>query len=357
MPYMKMNWILSEDIKRIASASYIEWDKIGNSDFLITGATGLIGSAIVRVLTYVRDLRINNKIYVVVRDPAKVSLIFGDDYADKGIIPLISDVREFDIPNINVDYVIHGASVTTSRYMVTNPVETLMTSIDGTDRLLRYAAEKKVKGMVYLSSMEMYGYTMSEQNPITEEKQGYIDLRNVRSCYPEGKRACECLCNCYAKEYSVPVKIARLAQTFGAGVTSEDTRVFSSFAKSAIRHENIVLHTKGESVGNYCYTADVVGAVLCLLTKGEWGEAYNVVNEKNTMKIREMAVLVADKISGGASEVVFDNLEDSGKFGYAPDTNLRLSSEKIRALGWYSEIELAEMYKRMIDNWKMQTGE
>ncbi len=59
-------------------------------------------------------------------------------------------------------------------------------------------------------------------------------MTNVRSCYPEGKRICECLCNAYASEYKIPVKIARLAQTFGAGILESDNRVYVQFAKSAI---------------------------------------------------------------------------------------------------------------------------
>ena len=65
-----------------------------------------------------------------------------------------------------------------------------------------------------------------------------------------------------------------------------------------------------------------------------------------------MAELVAREISGGKSKVVFDIPEDSLKYGYAADTNLRLSAEKLRQLGWSSEYELAEMYKRMIAGWE-----
>lgn len=70
--------------------------------------------------------------------------------------------------------------------------------------------------MVYLSSMEMYGSPDPSLDCVTEQDYGFVDVLNVRSCYPEGKRMCECLCAAYAKEYQLPVKIARLAQTFGA---------------------------------------------------------------------------------------------------------------------------------------------
>jgi HK97 family phage major capsid protein len=69
----------------------------------------------------------------------------------------------------------------------------------------------------------------------------------------------------------VPVRAARLAQTFGAGVGAADTRAFMQFASSALANRDIVLHTKGESYGNYVYLKDAVDAILLLLTKGENG--------------------------------------------------------------------------------------
>lgn len=72
----------------------------------------------------------------------------------------------------------------------------------------------------------------------------------------------ECLCHSYAKEYGVPVKIARLTQTFGAGVSLEDTRVFAQFAKSIIKGEDLIMHTSGESSKPYCYTIDAIMAIF-----------------------------------------------------------------------------------------------
>lgn len=348
----------TSDMEYLLSASYIEWDKLMGADFLVTGATGLIGSMAVRTLLHSKKKRKSGgKIYIASRNFGRMKKLFGDSLAENGLVPVIGDIRDIEWPQGSIDYVIHGASATASRYMVTHPVETLMTSVAGTDRVLSGAAAHPIKGMVYLSSMEVYGYTAPEQNPVSEEMLGTIDLMNVRSCYPLGKRICENLCVDYVNEYKVPVCVARLAQVFGNGVSPEDNRVFVSFAKSALKHEDIVLHTQGNSMGNYCYTADAVGALLCLLTKGNPGEAYNVANEANSMKIREMAELVADGISGGRSQVVFDIPEDKLKYGFAPDTNMVLTAEKIRKLGWSSEVGLLDMYKRMIAGWQAQNGE
>ena len=85
------------------------------------------------------------------------------------------------------------------------------------------------------------------------------------------------------------VKTARLAQTFGAGVTADDNRVFAQFARNIIAGEDIVLHTTGELSRCYCYTVDAIEAILFILLKGEDGEAYNVANEDTYCSIYEMA--------------------------------------------------------------------
>jgi nucleoside-diphosphate-sugar epimerase len=213
--------------------------------------------------------------------------------------------------------------------------------------MLRLAVEKKVKAFVYISSMEIYGQPKNE-GKTAEKDLGYVDIGTVRSCYPEGKRMCECLCTAYAAQYGVNVKSARLAQTFGAGVLPTENRVFAQFARSAVNGEDIVLHTTGESEGNYVYTADAVRAILLLLQKGEPGEAYNVANEESHITIRSMAELVASEIAGGKISVVIDIPEDSASLGYAPPVKMQLDASKLMALGWKPTVGLADAYRRMI---------
>ena len=201
-----------------------------------------------------------------------------------------------------------------------------------------------------------YGQIFDDEMPLTEEMQGYVDPLNVRSSYSMGKRMCECMCVSAYKEYGVPVKIARLSQTFGAGVSLNDNRVFAQFAKAAIAGKDIVLHTKGSSNGNYCYTADAVAGLLTILLNGENAEAYNVVSESTTTTIAQMAQMVSEQITGGESRVIFDIPDNVLTYGYAPDVKLRLSSKKLEKLGWKPLIapELVTMYRRLIASFKAQ---
>ncbi len=331
---MKMDY-LKEDLSILAEAA----KGFAGSTVLVTGATGLIGSLCIKALQQ------NGGISVVglARNPEKVSSLFE---SVKGVEFVYQDIAEPIPDRIACDYIIHTANSTASKYFITNPVEVMDSIYSGTKEVLEYAKRHKVKGMVYLSSMEVFGVVDSDRRA-RESELGKLNIQNVRSCYSEGKRHAELLCKCYAEEYVVPVKVARLAHTFGAGVPKTENRVFAQFARSAIKGEDIVLHTKGQSVGNYCYTRDVIKAIFLLLRSGENGEAYTVVNEETTRTIAEMAEMVASKFSNGKSKVVFD-IPEGNHYGYAPETRLRLSAEKLRALGWQPEVGLEEMYQRMM---------
>lgn len=344
-----------EDLELIA-ASNIDFETYNHKTVFITGATGLVGSTLVKAFLCVDRIKeYNIRVIAAVRNYEKAKKMYGSLLERKNLEVYVGDiVNPIDYAG-EVDYIFHTASVTASKTMVEHPVMTIETAYQGTHNILEFAKEKSIDGMVYVSSMEVYGIPDKTLDWITEKDLGYIDLTNVRSSYSEGKRICECLCNAYASEYGVPVKIARLAQTFGAGVLENDNRVYVQFAKSVIEGKDIVLHTEGTSEGNYCYIRDVIRALMMLGYSGADGEAYNVVNENTHMQIREMAALAADNIAKGKIKIVFDIPESSLKYGYAPSVKMRLSAAKMNDLGWKAEVDLQEMYERMIAD--MLSGE
>lgn len=360
--------ILQEDLDRVADDALLE-KALRVKRILVTGATGLVGSWLIRALACMnRRHGSGMRIYGVIRNAAKADAIYGDSFRTR------EDVR-FLTANITapdfaekmrnesgeLDLVIHGAAVTASKMMVEQPVETIMTAIEGTRNVLELAKAAGAQRFVYLSSMEMYGTLADESGrdiPATEDRLGFLDLTKVRTDYPESKRMCENLCIGFGHEYGLSVMIARLSQTFGAGILPWENRVFSQFARSAMQGTDIVLHTKGLSEGNYCYTRDSVRGILTIAVRGEAGQAYNVSNEKTHTTIAKMAQLVAEKIAGGAIRVVYD-IPETNAFGYAADTKLFLDASKLRALGWEPEANLEEMYRRLIASMKysMENGE
>lgn len=340
----RYNDFLEEDLHKIAE--YIKDKNLGECRILVTGATGLIGSLCIKAFfTYKKIYKKNVTIIGLARNPNKVKSVFKKEERD-GIEFIYQDITENLSLDLTVDYIIHTANSTTSSFFISNPVEVINDIYVGTNNILTFAKQRKVKSIVYLSSMEVFGIVEEKNTRYAENELGYIDLQNIRSCYSEGKRMAELLCKSYFSEYSIPVKIARLSQTFGAGISKTENRVFAQFLRSAIKGENIVLHTIGQSIGNYCYTADVIKALILLLKEGNDGEVYNVVNEENSISISDMAKMVAETFSGGKSQVIFD-IPSNNLYGYAPDTKLKLSSEKLSKLGWKPKVSLKDMYWRM----------
>lgn len=340
---------LQEDLDIIAKSD-LPFEQLRNSTVLVTGATGLIGVSLARALLCINRVnRLNLHVLAFVRNPEKAAKILGNLVDREDLTLVVGDVNQKLAVSQPVDYLFHCASVTASKVMVTSPVETLLTSVEGTKNVLFLAKEQKCKSVVYVSSMEMYG-TFQTTNPnVTETELGYLDPLAIRSNYPESKRLCENMCVGFCAEYKVPVKIARLAQTFGAGILPGENRVFAQFARSAIQGKDIVLHTKGQSEGNYCYTRDCVLGLLTILLKGGNGEAYNVSNPISHTTIAEMAGMVSQKICGGKIQVVFD-IPNTNTFGYAADTKMKLNSDKLQRLGWTPTVGLEEAYRRMMQS-------
>lgn len=334
-----MNLIQKQDINDFV-ASFTLGKELQGSCFLITGATGLIGSSLIHCL-----LALNKDIRIIapVRNRVKAEKMFGDQSTNFRIVEC--DLSHCDYSDIgNIDYIIHCVAPTSSRFFVEYPVETFDIIYKGSFSLLEYARRNPVKGFVYLSSLEVYGSVSDDSILIMEDYQGYIDPMSVRSSYPVAKRAVECLCCSYASEYKVPVMIARLTQTTGAGIGANDNRVIAQFARLAAKGNDIILHTTGESARPYCYTMDCVTAILFILLKGEAGSAYNVANEETYISTYDMACYLQEKFNPNIKVKI--ELDDS--LGYAPVSKQRLSTEKLRALGWKPRYCLFDIFTKLI---------
>ena len=328
-----MNSVLKQDIENITKD--FDMSLFEGKTVLVTGATGLIGKICTLSL-----LNSGVKVVALARDIQKAENIFGKN---KNLQILIQDINKPINIDRKIDYIIHCASTTSSQDFVQKPVETIYTTLNGTRNVLEFAKKNKIKGMVYLSSLEVYGVNKTNDDIICYEDKLYdLDILSVRSSYPESKRMAENMCISYASEYNVPVKIARLSQTFGAGVSYEDNRVFAQFAKCVINKENIILHTKGETKRNYCYTTDAICGIFTVLTKGQTAQAYNIANKNTYISIHDMARMLENENTRVEFEI------DNKNRGYNPTVKIFLNTDKLEALGWIPKVDLKEMFERLI---------
>jgi nucleoside-diphosphate-sugar epimerase len=346
--------IFVEDMNRILASCDDALHTLMGKSVLVTGATGLIGSTLVNALCAFAWACTANEaepphVYALVRNEAKAEAMFAG-IPEEILTIVVSDISDTDIADkfadLDVNYIVHAASMTSSRDFVSRPVDVINTAISGTFNMLELARNKKCEGFIYTSTMEVYGAPETDEK-IFESSATNLDTMSVRSSYPESKRVCESLCASYASQYGVPAKVLRLTQTFGPGVRYDDGRVFAEFARCAIEKRDIVLHTKGETCRSYLYTADAAAAILTVLAFGEVGEAYNAANEETYCSIYEMAQMVANECAAGDITVRIE-AEDASKFGYAPVLHMNLDTFKLRSLGWEAAVGLKDQFDRMI---------
>ncbi len=346
--------IFVEDMNSVLSSCDEALHTLTGKSVLVTGATGLIGSTLVNALcAFAWACTANGAepphVLALVRNQAKAEAMFAG-IPEEILTLVVSDVTDSNthekFADLNVNYIVHAASETSSRAFVSSPVDVINTAITGTRNMLELARSKKCDGFVYTSTMEVYGAPETDEK-IFESSGTDLDTMSVRSSYPESKRMCESLCASYASQYGVPAKVLRLTQTFGPGVRYDDGRVFAEFARCAIEKRDIVLHTKGETCRSYLYTADAAAAILTVLAFGEVGEAYNAANEATYCSVYEMAQMVANECASGDITVRVE-VEDTEKFGYAPVLHMNLDTFKLRSLGWEPAVGLKDQFDRMI---------
>ena len=331
-----------------ARSEAIPWGELEGKCVLITGATGLIGFACARLLLERNRLGLGPQIRVLclVRNEERAREIFSAYGEDDGLEMVVGSVEDFPQPEGSIDYIVHTACPTASKFFAEHPVETADALVLGTRRVLELARAKGVSGMVYASSMEAYGDGNAEpglDNLLNESQVGYVDPLRVRSCYPEGKRMAEQYCCAYAAEYGVPAMVVRLAQTFGPGIPKSDGRLFAMCARNALAGEDIVLKTTGASTR--LYTADAVSALLTVMLKGEPGCAYNAANPSTYCSVREMAEMVASLAPDGSVQVRCAIDPDAP---YPPEHHLPLDVSRLQALGWAATQDLPGMYRNLM---------
>ena len=332
------------DFEESLQKSNLDITAFQNKTFLISGATGLLGTNfVIATLILNKKYNLNIKVIALVRNMEKAKNRYGDYYFDKSLKCISWDAETSVQYEGRVNYIIHTASQTSSRGFITYPVETIQTSLDGTTALLEMAKSKNAEAFIYLSTMEVYGFPLKGFT-VDENCIGAFLPDEIRNCYPLSKLMCENLCMSYCKEYGVPIKIIRLTQTFGPGVEYSDSRIFAEFARNILERKPLVLKTKGETERSYLYTIDAIMAIYYVLINGKVGQIYNAANHKSYCSIAQMAELVSKNWNLKIEYQLSDNQN-----GYANTLYMNLDVSKLESLGWRPYYQLLEMFYGMIE--------
>ena len=343
MLYDNKQWIADIDT---VSAVLPELDQLAGKSIMITGAAGLICSAVVDILFRYNDTHADKiRILAAGRWLEEMTVRFGTmaDRDDFQFVIYDASVTDNHL-DIQADYIIHGASNAFPGMIIKEPVETMLSNFVGMKCLLDYAKANGIKRILYISSSEVYGKKENSE-PFREDEYGSIDLLNPRNSYSVGKRAAETLCASYAAEYGVESVIVRPGHIYGPTASPHDNRVSSAWAYAASRGENIVMKSDGAQIRSYCYCLDCASAMLKVLLKGENCHAYNISNPDSIISIRQMAELLA---ASAGVELKMELPSAEEKKGFNPMSNSSLESSSLTGLGWRGFFDAAEGFRHTV---------
>ncbi|MDQ0205057.1 NAD-dependent epimerase/dehydratase family protein [Pectinatus haikarae] len=333
--YFMGSAIIERDMQDIYQRN-IDWSNFNNQTVLITGATGMLASYIVYFFIYLNEIHnANIDILALVRNQAKCHQRFGS-YAAKKYFQILND--DFTEPikiKRKVDFIIHAASLASPQYYKLTPIEVAEPNAIGTYYLLQFAQKQQVRGFLFFSTGDIYGYIPSS-NSITEDTAGSMDPLDLHSCYGESKRMGETWCATFASERKVPSHIVRIGHTYGPTMDIEnDPRVFAAFMKCIYYGKDIIMLSNGTAKRSFCYIADAIAGFLLVLLEGEVGAAYNVCNSREFLSISELAELMVRLRPELNLKVIQKQRIDSESYLENKNNKAnKLTEEKLMTLGW-----------------------
>ena len=238
---------------------------------------------------------------------------------------------------VEVDRIYNLACPASPVHYQFDPVQTTKVSVHGAINMLGLA--KRVRApILQASTSEVYGDPVV--HPQTEDYWGNVNPIGPRACYDEGKRCAETLFFDYRRQHGMPIKVARIFNTYGPRMHPDDGRVVSGFIVSALRGEPLAVHGDGEQTRSFCYVDDLVDGLIRLMNTPH--EVTGPINLGGTseISIRELADMVI-RMTGSKSRVIHaDAAEDDPRrrqpdiaaarnvLGWAPTTPLESGLRK-----------------------------
>jgi len=221
------------------------------------------------------------------------------------------------------------------------PTQTIKTSVIGAINMLGLAKRLGIP-ILQASTSEVYGDPNVSPQP--ESYWGNVNPIGLRSCYDEGKRAAESLFFDYHREYKVPIRVARIFNTYGPRMNLHDGRVVSNFIRQAISGEAITLYGTGEQTRSFCYVDDLIDGLVKLMNTP--GEIVGPINLGNPVEftMKELAAKVIE-LTGSKSDLVYEPLPSDDPQQRKPDT-----TKAAEILGWAAKTDLnAGLLKTIAD--------
>jgi len=257
--------------------------------------------------------------------------------------------RAFE-PGERVDWIIHAASIASPPLYRRFPLETIDVNVNGTRHMLDLL-RRDGRGMLFMSSSEIYGDPDPLHIPTAEDYRGFVSCTGPRACYDESKRLGETLATTYHRLYRSPVKIIRPFNVYGPGQRLDDGRIIPDLMSAAFHRRPIVLYSDGRATRSFCYVRDAIRGMLLIMLNGAAGEAFNVGNDEE-ISIGELAEIVSRLEGSPHLPIRFETSQDCD---YLSDNPQRRCPDltKLKTLGdWKPEVKVREGLKRTLQSYR-----
>jgi UDP-glucuronate decarboxylase len=313
----------------------------GTKRILVTGGSGFIGSHLCRrLLAQGHEVLVVDNFYSSTRRNVL-------DLLDNPRFELMRHDVTFPL-YIEADQIYHLACPASPVFYQHDPVQTTKTCVHGSINMLGLA--KRLRANILLASTsEVYGDPAV--HPQQESYWGNVNPIGIRSCYDEGKRCAETLFFDYYRQHALPIKVARIFNTYGPSMLPNDGRVVSSFIVQALRGQPLTVFGDGSQTRSFCYVDDLVDGLIRLMNSSP-----DVTGPVNLGNPGEFTVLELAKkvlaLTGGDSPVEHLSLPSDDPVRRKPDISLAR-----QLLDWQPTVPLDEGLTKTVEYFRHALGD
>lgn len=248
---------------------------------------------------------------------------------------------------VEVDEIYNLACPASPIHYQHDPVQTTKTSVHGAINMLGLAKRLNCR-ILQASTSEVYGDP--EVHPQREDYWGRVNPIGPRSCYDEGKRCAETLFFDYHRQHGVPIKVARIFNTYGPRMHPADGRVVSNFVIQALKGEPITIYGDGSQTRSFCYVDDLIDGLVRLMASPDGFTGPVNLGNPQEFTISELADKVI-QMTTNDGRVIHAPLPQDDPRQRRPDITLAREN-----LGWQPTINLDDGLPRTIDYFRGVVG-
>jgi UDP-glucuronate decarboxylase len=302
---------------------------------LVTGGAGFLGSHLCkRLLSEGNEVLCLDNFYTGSKD----NIV---DLLNNPYFEIIRHDVTFPI-YLEVDQIYNLACPASPVYYQKFPIQTTKTSVVGAINMLGLAKRLDIP-ILQASTSEVYGDpTVHPQN---EDYWGNVNCTGIRSCYDEGKRCAETLFFDYHRELGLDIKVARIFNTYGPNMATNDGRVVSNFIVQAINNEDLTVYGDGTQTRSLCYVDDLIDGLIKLMNKPDFHKPTNLGNP-DELSISQIANKIIELI-GSESKISLNPLPEDDPKHRCPDI-----SRAIKELNWKPSTDLETGLQHTINHFK-----